>query len=430
MRYSTSCSQWGVRLRAFTDSTDDDSTDDAWAVTHEANGVPMRSVGASGRDGTPVTVLEVAHYYPPHVGGIEVVCQRIAQTLSERGYRIDVFTSAVGGESGVADEKGVSVSRIRAYNPFERYGVPFPLFGPTFLVRAWRLVARSDVVHVHDTLYVSSWVTAVACRILDRPYVVTVHVGEVYHPRAVIRLLQSVVRASLGALVAKGAGRVMPISPAIESDVVRQYAGVRTDVLPNGVDTEEFRPADEAERRMIKARYRLTTAKPLVLFVGRFVPKKGFAEVCAATSDRYQLVFVGDSRPEGVEDADERCFLGRVSHDEISDLYRACDVFVCASVGEGPMTVMEAMSSGLPVVLNDDPALRGLNFHGAGVRFVPMGSGALKDTLEDLVSDPARLRDLGDEARQEVLRHHSWDSYVDRLVTILREVQNEKVRKP
>ena len=104
------------------------------------------------------------------------------------------------------------------------------------------------------------------------------------------------------------------------------------------------------------------------------MPKKGFAHVAAAASDDYGLVFVGGDRPAGLDD--ERLhFLGGRPAAEMPGIYRCADVMVVASVGECPLTVLEAMSSGLPVLANDDPALHSPWTSGPGVRFVDMAAG-------------------------------------------------------
>ena len=85
----------------------------------------------------------------------------------------------------------------------------------------------------------------------------------------------------------------------------------------------------------------------LVLYVGRFVPKKGYDVVSAAAGPGYRLVFVGGDGPA----SDTSTYLGALTPDEVADVYRACDVFVCASDHEGfCVPLAEAMGHGVPIV--------------------------------------------------------------------------------
>src|ERR1700741_4179049 len=94
-------------------------------------------------------VLVVAHYYPPHLGGIEVVAQSVASGLARRGYAVSVLTSSAAGLRGLCMEGGVRVRRVPALHWLERYGAPFPLFSPSLLWHAWRMTRRADVVQIH-----------------------------------------------------------------------------------------------------------------------------------------------------------------------------------------------------------------------------------------------------------------------------------------
>ncbi|WP_148572991.1 glycosyltransferase family 4 protein [Nocardioides caldifontis] len=368
----------------------------------------------------PLRIGVVAHYYPPHVGGLEVVARQVATGLAARGHDVTVLTSACPGSPGRTVEDGVRVRRLRVANWFERHGVPFPVFGPSLVWQSWRLVRRADVVHVHDMLYVSSWVVALLCRLLRRPYVVTQHVGMVEHPSPVVRLVQTLVLRTVGALVLRGAECVLPINQVIEDWTRSKVRRVQSRVLPNGIDASRFRPAKPEERAEVRRRFGLPADEVLVLYVGRFVPKKGYDVVAAAAGPGYRLVFVGGDRPAGVPESPDRVYLGALDPDDVAAVYRACDVFVCASVGEGPMTPMEALLSGCAVLVNDDPAMRALGL-GDGVEELAMTPERLRSRLAALAQDPASLRALTARGQAAVGRIPTWSEYVRRFEATIGE---------
>ena len=246
---------------------------------------------------------------------------------------------------------------------------------------------------------------------LRTPYVVHRHVGFVHHSSALVRLVQGAVLATFGRMVLRGARTVLPIDDHIAAGLPDQAKVV---VLGNGVDTTIFRP---------RPRSRGERARPVALFVGRFVPKKGFGLVAAAAGDDYDLAFAGGDRPTGVDDPRLR-FLGPVPAAQMPDVYADADVMIVASVGECPLTVLEAMASGLPVLVNDDPALHSPWTVGPGVRFVDMAGGELAGALRTLVADPAEMRRLGDEGHEFVRSAFSWDAHVDRLEGVYRRERN------
>lgn len=372
----------------------------------------------------PRRVLHVAHNSLPHIGGLETVVAAETEGLAERGWHVTLVSSSqpsVG--AGVRTENGVRVTRVRAWHGMEsRFGVPFPVFSPRLLGVLAREVRRADIVHIHDPLYLTSWAAALWCLLLRRRYVVHRHVGFVHHSSAVVRTVQRLVVATLGRVVLDRADAVVAIDEKIGA-ATRETAREpgRVHVLGNGVDATLFRPVTSEERERTRRELGLPLDRQLVLFVGRFVPKKGFPLVAAAASDGYRLVFVGGDRPQGPAD-DRLHFLGGLPAAQMPQVYGCADVMVVASVGECPLTVLEAMSSGLPVVANDDPALRTPWTAGLGVRFVDMTAGDLRHALEEMVSDPVVTRQMGEEARAHVRESFSWEAHVNRLEELYEEV--------
>lgn len=357
-------------------------------------------------------VLLVTNYYPPHVGGVEVVAAAEARGLRARGARVEVLTSRCGAARGrVGADDGVRVTRSWAWNGLEARGVAFPVFSPAVLVTAWRAVRRADIVHLHDAIYLLSWVVALVCRVQRRRYLVTVHVGEVAHPSRVVMAVQRCVRRTFADRVLRGADRVLAITEHVGA---RAVAGRDWEVLRNGVDTELYRPPVAGEREALRVRHGLTDDRPVALFVGRFVPKKGFADVLATAAATHRLVFVGGDRPAGL--GGDHLFLGSLAPAEVARVYRLADVFVDASVGECPMTVREAMASGLPVLANDEPGHHGLGLEtSAAVELVDVRGGRLPDAVRRLLGDHPERQRRGELARKEAETAHSWSAHLDRL---------------
>ncbi len=324
-------------------------------------------------------VLHVTHYCLPHIGGLENVVDAETRGLAARGWDVSLLSSASGAPRRDARRRQASArcGSARGLGSSHGSGCRSPCSHPWLLFTMWREVRRADVVHVHDPLYLTSWVAALWCLVLRTPYVVHRHVGFVHHSSLVVRIVQRLVLATFAKPVLAGAAAILPIDEFIAAGTrATMPASTRVEVVGNGVDSARFRPANRGESQQNRHELGLPAEQPLALFVGRFVPKKGFATVAAAASDSYGLVFVGGERPTGLDDS-RLHFLGGVPAAADAARLRSVDVMVVASVGECPLTVLEAMSSGLPVLLNDDPALRSPWTAGPGVRFVDMAAGDL-----------------------------------------------------
>ncbi|MPY58699.1 glycosyltransferase family 4 protein [Streptomyces spongiae] len=367
--------------------------------------------------------LLVSHYYPPHVGGIEYVVRQEAVRLAAHGVEVTVLTS--GERSGTRDEEGVRVVRVAAWNGAERAGVPFPLLSPRLLTTALRLARRADVIHVHDCLYLTSWAAGLAALLTRTPHVVTQHVALVQHPSAVVRGVQRAVYAVAGRALLRRARMVLTLNATV-ADFVRRYGArpERARHLANGVDTELFRPAaSDEEQALARKRFGLPGDRPLVLFVGRLVPKKGCDLLLAAQDDSFDLVFVGDGDAGALAGRPGVHHLGALPPQELAEAYRACDVFALPSTAEGfPLTVQEAMASGLPVVTTDDPGYAPYRLDPTCVTLLPRDAGVLRSALSALAGDGPKRTHMGRYSREYATTAFAWEEHVSTLVQCYRDV--------
>lgn len=381
---------------------------------HQPPGRPAPHLEGAGHLNR-AAVLIVVHYFAPHIGGMEEVSRAQATSLSRRGHPVTVVTCAhTGGLPRRDRSHGFELHRIRALNFLERrFGITFPLVGPLGALRIARQVRRAGIVHIHDVFYPSSHVAAAAARLLRRPYHLTQHVAMVEHPSRLVTGAQRFVYATVGGAALRGAASVIVYNARVRDFVVG--LGVPADrvvVNHNGIDTDLHAPLpDPAARAALRARYGLPADRPVVLFVGRLVPKKGYDLVMAAARDGWTTLIVGEgagsppSPPAGV------VLFGAAGREQLVDLYRLSDVFVFPAVGEIFTLVMqEAMASGLPVVTTDDPAYAEYGLDRNRMGFVARHAAAIGDEVGAILASPARAAAMAAYSRALAVERFSWEA--------------------
>lgn len=310
---------------------------------------------------TPIRLTLVTHYFPRHGGGVERVALEIASRLARAGSA-DITWHASATDPAPPDEPGLRCVPVPACNIVERrLGLPSPLWSPAALARLVRAVRASEVVHLHDFLYLPNLVAWAAARCVRRPVIVTQHVGPIPYRNPVLRLILGAANRLLGRLVLGSAAQTFFVSAAV-LDYFRGFVRFRSPplALANGVDTKLFAFADEARRQAVRAALGVARDQPLLLFVGRFVEKKGLPMLrsIAARLPGARWIFVGwgalDPSAWGLRNVTVRSGLGR---EELVPLYQAADLLVLPSFGEGfPLVVQEAMACGTPALVAAETA--------------------------------------------------------------------------
>lgn len=227
------------------------------------------------------------------------------------------------------------------------------------------------------------------------------------------------------------------VSSGVVSTAVREL-GIRTpiDVIPNGVDTDRFRPADPRERAAILTRLGLPPQAKVLLFAGPVAPRKrvdllleAWCRLAPGDPDLHLFV-VGprldtarpawaefNSRIESLADQsgarDRLHFTGLV--DNVEDYMRAADIFVFTSAREGMgNVVLEAMASGLPVITTPFSGLP-REFGEPGGEFVlsDFDPERIAADVSALLRDHRRRHELGGRARRWTVEHLGLERIVE-----------------
>ena len=214
-------------------------------------------------------------------------------------------------------------------------------------------------------------------------------------------------------------GRVVPVAIAeeVRNSIQKLYGYPNPPLIPNGIPTDEYAP-DPDRRVQWRQAHGIEPRATVLTHVGRFaLPKnhalliEAFAQVRASTP--LYLLLVGGGELEGAvrEQVAQLGLEARVRflgiRADVADILRASDVFVLSSLWEGnPLSVMEAMAAGLPVVSTMVGGVPELVRNGETGLLVPSeDAGALMRAVQALVDDSSRRQAMGAAARQHAVAH-------------------------
>jgi glycosyltransferase involved in cell wall biosynthesis len=219
------------------------------------------------------------------------------------------------------------------------------------------------------------------------------------------------------------------------------FAGPRAIVIENGIDVDRYGSPPDASA--MKARLGLDPSRRLVANIARHHPVKdqkslieGFRAVAAARPD-VDLLMVGDGPLRGELEAlaVELGLTGRVHflgvRDDVPDLLRAADVFALTSLSEAAsLTLMEAMASGLPVVVTDVGGNPELVRDGVDGLLVPRGDRrAIGSALLKILDDPALASAMGQAGRTSADRRFRLARTVENYLDLFRQVLPRRRRR-
>ena len=374
-------------------------------------------------------LLLVTHYFPAHRGGVEIVAGELASRLTS-SFELHWLAANCDPAPSLA---GARAEGQMAWNGLERFGLPWPIWG----WRGWRTlyqaVSEADVIHLHDFIYPANIAAFCLARLQRKPVVITQHIGDIDYRNPILKAVLKGVNRSLGRLILGRASQVIFISPQVK-EMFRCFTGFRSAPLywPNGVNTQTYKPAVPAERLASRTRLGIDDKQPVVLFVGRFVEKKGLAFLhrLAARRPHWHWWFAGWGAP-GPLDPESwalpqvRVWKGRQG-ESLAELYRTADVLILPSYGEGfPLVVQESLACGTPAVISAETAAGAPAFPRAirALPYSPATTGpeewltALDDLLESHDMPEIRL-----DAAECAARKWDWDRLAEQYSSLFRRL--------
>lgn len=277
----------------------------------------------------------------------------------------------------------------------------------------WERSADRDLVHIHSAMaplvtMLRAGALARAARQRGCRVVLHAHGGRVQ------LWLTTSTRRRLARIALAAADRVVTVSTGGRDAIELAIGSDRVSLVDNGVDPKLFGQPEPPHE------------PPRILYVGLLTPRKGVLDLLAASAilrERgvaHELWLAGGTPDEGPEaEATVRAaagsyvrLLGQIPPERMPSLYRQADVFCLPSWWEAmPLSVLEAMASGLPVVASDVGDVARVVLDGVtGLVVPPQEPHLLASALSSLLGDPVRRQSMGAAGRGRVVSDFSASS--------------------
>lgn len=359
-------------------------------------------------------------YFPPEVGGMESHVHFLCRGLVERGHDVSVVTShSVPRTPAHETIDGIRVWRtwFPARNP-----AGWAMYALASIPRLREVARGAHILHAQD---IASVAPCAAVRTRTRASMVATFHSSHFLRRAA----RPAWRPALAWMV-RAPEKSLAASQEIASVAEGLAPGVRVEALPNGVDTDIFRPVSSgpptgSRRRLVVPR-RLFS-KNGVEYLVRAVPL-----ITARVDAETMIVGDGPERAKlqalaselGV--ADRIRFLGARPHREMPALLSSAELAVFPSLMEATsVAALEAMACELPVAASRVGGLPEIVNGDVGALFEPADPQSLADAVVTLLKDP-ELRARGRRGRERVVARWSNDHLVERHLQIYRELAGDR----
>jgi glycosyltransferase involved in cell wall biosynthesis len=360
------------------------------------------------------------------MGGAENCVRLLVESLDrERFLPLVLCTQAGGPYEHELIQKGFAVKIL---NRHRRSILLFPVFCWDVFITLYEVFVflkreKPDIVHTH--LPASAYFGVIAGKLAGVSRLVYTFHSSTFFPLRPGRSFRTWLQVKLTRFLCRKVQVIVAVSRAIYEKLLTVVPELINSILviPNGIDEARFQLVDAGLN--LKHELGMAPEDPLITTVGTLSPVKNQAMLLKAFArlvsiyPKLRLIIVGEGplRQELVELQQKLAlknnsfFLGL--RKEIPEILAETDIFVSTSLYEGlPLSILEAMAAGKPVVATAVPGNLEVLEEGAGLLISLENQAELVKTLKMLIEDPAQRVVLGKRARERVAQHYSLEGNV------------------
>jgi glycosyltransferase involved in cell wall biosynthesis len=368
-----------------------------------------------------------ARFYP-FIGGVENYVYNLSKELTRLGQEVQIICAREPDAQEKESRDGIEIKRLpyigKVANTNITPTLPFALFQQDF-----------DLIHTHlPTPWSADW-SALLSMAKKKPLVLTYHNDIV--GRGFTGQIARLYNYTCLPLLLKGAEKIIITQPNyVNSSIYLKRYENKLKILPNGVDTDRFRPNGRQRKE--------TDGNKVLFFLGLLdkfhrykgldyllealvIAKKQVPDVKLVVGGDGELLSYYHNIAMSLGLRKNVDFLGFVPEEKLAEYYNRCDAFVLPSASseqEGfGIVLLEAMASGRPVISTHIVGVaEDVRRFNAGRIVRPRDINALAQAIIEILLDEELAQEMGKRGRRLVEEKYTWKKIAKDMLEIYREL--------
>nr|WP_242836758.1 glycosyltransferase family 4 protein [Desulfotomaculum nigrificans] len=379
---------------------------------------------------TQLSKIKVLHVVRPAAGGMKNHLLDLVRLTDKTRYEVTVACPPGSQMWNDLVKLGINtlpISLVGELSPGKDYAAVRTLT---------KYLHKSETMILHAHSSKGALVGRLAAIIARTPVVIfTAHNSIFYEewPRWKKKLFATVER-----FLARFTDRIITVSEALKQELIEQenIPAKQLTTIYNGIDTDKF--SAQVDTLAIRKSLNIPELGPVIGTIARLAPQKGVSYFLKSASllKEYQANFlvVGDGplRQDLEQEAAELGLQNRVTfagrRENIAEILAAIDIFVLPSVTEGlPLTILEAMAAGKPVVATRVGGIPEAIQEGkTGIVVPPKDPEALAVALAGLLGERERAVRMGINGQKFVQEKFGVAGMVNRTMELYQQLLEDK----
>jgi glycosyltransferase involved in cell wall biosynthesis len=378
-------------------------------------------------------ILLISYDFYPNIGGVAQHVFNLSKSLKIKNHKVYVFALRYSlKDKFIEDLFGVKVFRFFTFNVSKLRGIIW-LFQAILFGFFYSIFVKFDIVHTHTIIPDS----IAGLFIFSKKKILTNHSSpflELYDEKnkKLLKFCYKMVLKKFNGIIA----------PSLElKEKSEKFFNKNSFYIPNGVDTEKFKPISleekDKKKKEIFDRLHLEKREYLIFCPRRLDPKNGveyFVESIKLVLEKEKNLWAIISGNEYIIkyalkiknmikelNLDNHVFFtGPVPHEQIIEYYQASDIVVLPSLMEATsISGLEALACCVPVVGTTVGGIPEIVYDGFnGLLVPPKDSNKLAEAIINLLKNKEKRLNMGLKAREIIINKFSWNKIVEEVEKI------------